>query len=195
MVEPQHFCIVNLKMKSINKSTLLLQLEQRLEAQLKTVTAVYQNLSDDALLRPASNGGWSIAQCFDHLNSYGDYYLPAISKGLNKADFSSQNTTFKSTWLGDYFTRLMEPTQKMKKMKAFKNHLPKSNLNPHEVISVFITQSEELLALIKVANDKDINSIKIPISLTALVRMKLGDVFQFILAHNDRHIAQAQRNL
>ena len=182
-------------MKSINKSTLLFQLEQRLETQLKTVTAVYQNLADEILLKPASNGGWSIAQCFDHLNSYGDYYLPAIAKGLNQGPFSSENTSFKSNWLGDYFARLMEPSQKMKKMKAFKNHLPKKDLNAHQVIATFITQSETLLALIKSANDKDINAIKIPISLTAFIRLKLGDVFQFILAHNDRHIAQAQRNL
>jgi hypothetical protein len=83
----------------------------------------------------------------------------------------------------------------MKKMKAFKNHVPKNNLNAHEVISKFITQSEALLNLIKAANDKDINAIKIPISLTAFIRLKLGDVFQFIIAHNARHIAQAQRNL
>ena len=182
-------------MKSINKSTLLSQLEQRLESQLNAATSVYQNLTDAALLKPANNGGWSIAQCFDHLNSYGDFYIPAISKSLNKAAFSSSNTVFKSTWLGDYFTRLMEPGQYMKKMKAFKNHVPKNNLKAHEVISKFITQSEALLNLIKAANDKDINAIKIPISLTAFIRLKLGDVFQFIIAHNARHIAQAQRNL
>jgi hypothetical protein len=182
-------------MKSINKSTLLSQLEHRLESQLKTATSVYQNLTDAALLKPAKNGGWSIAQCFDHLNSYGDFYIPAISKGLNKATFSSQDTVFKSTWLGNYFAKLMEPSKQMKKMKAFKNHVPKNNLNAHEVISKFITQSEALLNLIKAANDKDINAIKIPISLTTLFRLKLGDVFQFVLAHNDRHIAQAQRNL
>ena len=191
----QHLCIDYLNMKSINKSTLLSQLEQRLESQLKAITSVYQNLTEEALLKPAINGGWSIAQCFDHLNSYGDFYIPAISKGLNKATFSSQDTVFKSTWLGNYFTRLMEPGQSMKKMKAFKNHIPKNNLNAHEVVSIFITQLENYLNLIKAANEKDINAIKIPISLTTLIRLKLGDVFQFIVAHNARHIAQAQRNL
>lgn len=182
-------------MKSVNKLDLLQQLEQRMELQLKTVIAVYQNLTDEVLLQSASNGGWSIAQCFDHLNSYGDYYLPAISKGLNKSNFTSRPTTFKSTWLGNYFTKLMEPSTSMKKMKAFKNHIPKKELNPHAVIATFISQSELFLSLLKHAQDKDINAIKIPISLTPLIRMKLGDVFQFILAHNDRHIAQAQRNL
>ncbi len=182
-------------MKSIDKIELLQQLEQRLESQLRVVTSVYQNLNDEVLLKPAGNSGWSIAQCFDHLNSYGDFYLPAISKGLNSAAFSSRNTRFKSTCLGHYFKKLMEPNAQMKKMKAFKNHLPKNNINPHEVISVFITQSEQMLLLLKAASDKNINAIKIPISLTALVRLKLGDVFQFILAHNERHIAQAQRNL
>ncbi|MDI1234368.1 MAG: DinB family protein [bacterium] len=182
-------------MKSINKIELLQQLEQRLESQLKVVTAVYQNLSDEVLLRPSGNGGWSIAQCFDHLNTYGNFYLPAITKGLNGSAFSSRNSVFKSTWLGNYFTKLMEPNAQMKKMKAFKNHLPKNDLNPHAEIAMFITQTEQLLALIKLAYDKDINAIKIPISLTNLIRLKLGDVFQFILAHNDRHIAQAERNL
>ena len=34
--------------------------------------------------QPAA-GEWSAMQCLDHLNMYGDYYLPAIEKVINDA--------------------------------------------------------------------------------------------------------------
>jgi hypothetical protein len=45
------------------------------------------------------------------------------------------------------------------------------------------------------AKNTDLNKIKIPISLTNLIKLKLGDVFQFIITHNERHLAQALGNL
>jgi hypothetical protein len=181
-------------MEKISKALLLDQLEARIEQHLKTVISSFQNRSEAELLMPAANGGWSIAQCLEHLNSYGRYYLPAIEKGI-RASKDAVAPTFKSSWLGAYFTRLMEPGTKSKSMKSPKEHRPKPDLDAAKVIAEFIEQQELLLALVRRAATKDIDKIRIPISIAQWIKLKLGDVFGFVVAHNERHIQQAMRNV
>ncbi len=173
---------------------LISQLETTVEAHIRVAVEVFQNLPATNLLRPSSTGGWSIAQCLEHLNSYGDYYLPEINKALIRSQDVAPKTTYKSGWLGACFTKMMDPAS-AKKMQAFKNHIPAVNLDPDEVVARFIAQQETMLLYLNSARKTDIGATRIPISITKLVRLKTGDVFQFCVAHDARHIAQAKRNL
>lgn len=178
-------------MATQSASQLLDTIEEQVESHVNDSIKIFQNLSDEVLLKPAANGGWSIAQCLWHLNSYGDYYLPKIKSGLSKN--YPANPHFKSTWLGSYFTRTMKPGAQMKKYKAFKDHVPPIEMDPHKIVAEFIQQQEQLLSYLKQARQTDLNKIRIPISILRWVNLKLGDVFQFIVAHNERHLQQAKK--
>ena len=180
-------------MKTQSATALIDSLEDQVEQHLRDAIKIFQNLSEEELLKPADNGGWSIAQCLWHLNSYGNYYLPQIEKGLAKG--YPKNTVFKSTWFGNYFTNTMKPGPKMKKYSAFKNHLPPASLKAHAVVAEFIQQQEKLLGFLKASVNTDLNKVRIPISIMQWFKLKLGDVFQFIIAHDERHVQQAMRNL
>ena len=182
-------------MKPVNKDHFLNTLENKVENHLQEAIRIFQNTSEEILLRPAANGGWSIAQCLDHLNSYGQYYLPYIQSGLNKNIGQPQPNTFQSTWLGNYFTRLMDPETGKKKHKAAKKHKPTPNLDAHAVVAAFIQQQETLLTYLKRAYQTDLNKNKIPVSIFKWIKLNLGDVLQFLIAHNERHLLQAKRNL
>lgn len=181
-------------MHRTDKKTLLAKLESQVETHLQLSISNFQNQPNHILLQAASNGGWSIAQCIEHLNSYGRYYLPQIEKALVNYVEVSSNTGFRSSWLGAYFTRMMLPTN-TKKYKAFKGHIPAVNLDAHAVIAEFIEQQETLLRYLQQAQEVDLDKIRIPISLTKWIKLKLGDTFQFMIAHDQRHLEQAQRNL
>jgi hypothetical protein len=180
-------------MPSVNKNQFLDVLESRVESHLQDAIKIFQNEPDAVLLQPAPGGGWSIAQCLDHLNGYGHFYLPHIEKGLHKP--ASNSHTFTSTWLGTYFTRMMEPGTGTKKYKAFKNHVPSPDLNAAAVVAEFIQQQETLLQYLKQARAVNLDAIKIPLSITKWIKLKIGDVFQFLIAHNERHVQQAKRHL
>jgi hypothetical protein len=182
-------------MKPTNKAHFLDRLEGRVEQHIMEAVSHFQNLPESVLLEPAKDGGWSIAQCLDHLNGYGDYYLPQIKKGLETTARYPLKSTFKSSWLGSYFTRMMEPETGKRKMKAFKNHIPPPHLDAYAVVATFIQQQETLLQYLKQARGTDLNKISIPLSIAKFVKMNIGDVFQFLIAHNERHIRQAKRNL
>lgn len=181
-------------MSGQNKRALLKTLESRVEKHIETAVGQFQNLTEKQLLQPASNGGWSIAQCLDHLNRYGDYYLPAIESKLSIP--SNKNPeVFKGSWLGSYFTRMMEPTTGKKKIKAFKAYIPPPELDAHQVVATFINQQEQMLQLLEKARDADLDKLRIPVSIATFITLKAGDVFQFVIAHNERHMQQALRNL
>lgn len=179
-------------MKSIPISLLLTSLEQQVDSQLTYAIRELQNLPVEILLKPASNGGWSIAQCVEHLNSYGSFYLPEIQKALARNSDKYAPETFKSSRLGQYFTKLMQPGSN-KKMKAFKNHIPAENLDAPAVIATFIEQQETLLQYLQKARHADLRS-KLPLSISWLIKLQLGDVFRFLIAHNERHLQQTGRN-
>lgn len=183
-------------MKAVSKAQLLEQLEGRIERHLQAITGRLQNLDERTLLQPAANGGWSIAQCLEHLNSYARYYLPAIESGLSRARLDHPLTgTVKGTWLGAYFIRSMEPGSNTKKYKAPKDHTPVRGLDAVKVMSEFIAQQEHLLELIRKARQADLDAVRIPISISRWIKLRLGDVFQFLVAHDERHIQQALRQL
>ncbi|RDB03967.1 DinB family protein [Runella aurantiaca] len=182
-------------METLPKEQLLNSLEHLVDGHLQQAIRHFQNMTAHDLLQPAYNGGWSIAQCLDHLNSYGHYYLPKIQQGIAKNIHLPPKDTFKSSWLGAYFIKMMDPETGKKKYKAFKGHIPAPDLDAYAVVAEFIQQQENLLIYLKEARSTDLNAIRIPISIARFITLKLGDVFQFVIAHNERHIRQAMRNV
>ncbi|WP_353719730.1 DinB family protein [Dyadobacter sp. 676] len=181
-------------MQTVNRKELLQRLDEQVERHIADTVALFQNRDDHFLNLPSDTGGWSIAQCLDHLNSYGRYYLPRIREKLDAAP-PAPGEGFTSTWMGAYFTKMMDPQTGKRKYKAIKGYIPSSDLDSAAVISEFIRQQEELLHLLRDASHKDLDAIRVPISILPFIRMKIGDVFQFLIAHNERHMQQAKRNL
>jgi len=179
-------------MKSVNSEELINSLEDQVSKHLDQAIMVYQNLSEAQLNKQAADGGWSIAQCLDHLNAYGDYYLPQMEKRMASSNLPS-SLTFTSSWLGNYFTDMLDPDKGKRKMKAFKDYRPAVALDGHAVVAKFIQQQETFIRLLRKAHYNNINKIWIPISISRFIKMKLGDTFRFLIAHNERHVRQANR--
>ena len=152
---------------------------------LKTDAELNKRLTDES---------WSVLECLEHLNLYGNFYLPEIK---NRIETSNTKATaeFKSGWLGNYFAQSMLPKEKLNKMKAFKSMNPiHSNLSK-TTVTVFIDQQKQLLDLLNVARLVNLNKVKTSISITTLIKLKLGDTFRFFIYHNKRHVVQAKRVL
>ncbi|HRG87657.1 MAG TPA: DinB family protein [Chitinophagales bacterium] len=179
----------------MNQQQLLDELEKLTEQHLIDAIGIFQNLNEQQLSNPAANGGWSIAQCLWHLNSYGWYYLPLIKKSLQVAPDKPTSPMFKPGLLGNYFTRLMQPKADTKKMKAPTNHTPLKIENPYAVVADFIMQQENLLTYIRLARNKNLQNSNIPTSIFRLIKLNTGDALRFVIAHTERHIIQAKRNL
>jgi uncharacterized protein (DUF2164 family) len=178
-------------------SALLDDLYNQAEAIIEKVIRDWQQLPHHILNKPPGTGKWSAAQCLEHLNSYGRYYLPAIEKAFTASSAQSA-MDFKSGLLGNYFYKLMLTDSSgniRKKMAAPKNHQPSANLNAAVVLSEFISQLEKTGQLLISARQKNIAKVKVPISIAPFIKLKAGDVLLFFIAHILRHVQQAERAL
>jgi hypothetical protein len=182
-------------MQKLSQEEFLSQTERQLEEQLKLVISVFQNLPEDTLLKPASNNGWSIAECLAHLNSYAEFYQLRIEKAIDDASTLEAPGIFKHSLLGRYFISSMNPDLSKKKFKAMKKHKPVKILNPDIVVSTFIQHLENMLGLLTKAKHKNLRKTSVSTSISPLLKINPGDALVFLLTHNRRHLEQAKRNL
>ena len=148
------------------------------------------------LLQEPAAGKWSVIQILEHLNSYGNYYLVAIEKSL-KQDKPAIDL-FKPGWLGNYFTKLMKPGEEgaiVHKMQSPKDHRPQRQPDAFPVLNTFFEQQHYLLELLELAKTKNIGGIRMPISISRFIKLKVGDVFRFLIAHEQRHFVQIENTL
>lgn len=184
-------------MSTYRQQQLLSELETLVEHLLTKSIGEWQLVPHNQFSFKQSASSWSANECLQHVNSYGRYYLPAIQKAIDKAATGSTEN-FHSGWLGNYFTKMMMPKENgslATKMKSPKDHAPTKILESHQVIAEFIDQLEILLKLLRKTRQHDLNKVKVAISIAPFIKLKLGDVFMFLIAHLIRHGQQADRAL
>lgn len=135
---------------------------------------------------------WCILECLEHLNLYGDFYLPQIENSM-KISKTKNEIEFKSGLLGNYFAKMMLPKQKLNKMKTFKDKNPLNAKPDKSVIDRFIDQQIKFIALLSQSRNVSLNKVKIKTSIASFIKLKLGDTFQFIINHIIRHLKQIER--
>ncbi|WP_373516138.1 DinB family protein [Persicitalea sp.] len=165
-----------------------------IESHLEKATSTYQNLSEDVLNARPADGGWSAAGCIAHLNTYSDFYLPKTRRALGQVVAEQGGGTFRSGTLGKLLTNTIKPENKLK-LKAFKAHRPPEDLDGVAVIAQFIEYQEQWLRLLHEIEGGNQLDARVQSSITPLIRFKLGDVFAFMKAHDERHLQQADRVL
>lgn len=141
---------------------------------------------------------WSIVQILEHLNAYGRYYLPLIEKELTSGTSRAKDAWFTSGYWGEMFVKKMKPTnvyQVKNKMKTSKAFSFPNNLNVDTVLTEYLEQKQKLLQLLELSKSADLDGVRIPITSSKFIRLKLGDVLRFLIAHEQRHMIQARNTL
>lgn len=150
---------------------------------------------DSEFLNWKSNpGSWCALECVEHLNRYLEYYNPEIEKAIKRHDAQSE-IEFKSSWLGAYFSKSMLPKDKLNKMKTLKSMDPINANLERDVIDKFIKLQNDFIELLQASKSISLSKTRVTTSLSRLIRLKLGDTFQFLVNHNLRHIAQIEKTI
>lgn len=186
--------------RTFETPVLLATLQGQVDELLQTVNTHFVNASDEALLRQPAPDKWSVAQCLDHLNAYSRFYVPAMEKAirgkLTGSLPSSPAPVFKSGLLGNYFTNMMKPKNNGlpgMKMQAPKAYRPLADLDARRTVHEFMEWQQQTKALLDRAKLVNLEQIKIPTTLGSWLKFNLGDTFRFVIAHEQRHMAQALR--
>ncbi len=173
------------------------ELINQLEADVRQLIAAAEHLQQADTVKlsyPPEEGKWSAAQALEHLNMYSRYYLPAIEKAMMHIP-KEVNAWFVPGFFGNYFTNMMMPKnvyEVKNKMQAMKAYRPERGVNVEGVFKEFYEHQNKLLQLLETARKRNLEQIRVPISISKLIKLKLGDTFRFLIAHEQRHMIQAR---
>lgn len=175
----------------IKTNELLQELTQRVNTHLSFAKTLRER-SNKALNYRAQEDSWSALECLEHLNRYGQFYIPEINTRM-QASKTTPDPLFYSGRLGNKFAMDMLPKEGMKTMKTFKSKNPiHSHLSKEDVIGTFIEQQLQFLDILQKAQEKNLSKIKTSITLP-LLKLRLGDTLRFVIYHNERHVVQAKK--
>ncbi len=167
---------------------------------IETVKEVFKVLDEKAFHTKPSADSWSISECFIHLNLTLKYYIPQMVKIVHQKDkYPKQTDSFKYSILGKLAVKSMTPKPDQTipyKMKTFVKLKPDlSEGNQHEILQEFLELQENTLDVIDHLKSMSLKKPKIVPFTGPLVKMSIGDALHFMVAHNQRHLAQAQNVL
>jgi hypothetical protein len=156
--------------------------------------AAFGSLSSEQINWKPSPGEWSIAQCLEHLILLNKPYFPqieAIVAGERRATLWERLPL-----LPGIFGRLIlaavqpESKQKVTARPAFK---PVSSPIDVGILSRFSTQQDDLIRLMKATAELPIHEIILTSVVSPVVTYSLFDAYHILVAHERRHLQQAQR--
>ncbi|HKL03318.1 MAG TPA: DinB family protein [Cryomorphaceae bacterium] len=180
----------------LDSRKLLLELDFELKTLIEKSSKI-QMEPEATLGENPANGGWSVLECYDHLNRYSAYYIPEIKKSIDRAK-ESNSTTYKTGLLGNYSAKQMLPKEgKVKnKMNTFKSKNPSITTTALDksVLEHFIYDQKILRKLLKQAGKVDLGKTKVKTTFP-LISFKLGDILRFHINHELRHMLQIERTL
>lgn len=166
------------------------------KAALRELTA---GLSDEQFnWRPAENR-WSVGECIDHLVVIGVLIMPRLDEGIEKAERNGWKSDgpFKYGVIGNFFIRVSGPDEDppKRKLKAPKMYTPSSNHTVSRLLGSFDSLQDEFCVRAEKANGLDLARVKIASPVTRLLRLSLGQWFQLLAGHQERHLQQARHVL
>ena len=172
--------------------------------ELKDITLANKQFAEKKLIhlndtqkswRPAVDS-WNLIEILAHLNAYATFYNKTIQNRIAKTKFTRTKEQFVSSPLGRSAWKSMKlgrAKNVKRKFKSPKNQNPTidpSLVNGDEVNS-FIDNQETMLGILDLSETVNLKRVKIPISISRIVRLRLGDALMFVIYHNERHIQQA----
>ena len=154
----------------------------------------FKNQSIELLNWKQNSESWSVLECIEHLNMYGDFYIPEITNRINTSKTESSEL-FKSNWIGKYFSEAVSYKKNLNKMKTFKSMNPLNSKLNILTLEKFIRQQHQIIELLDKSKNINLDKTKTAISISKLIKLRLGDTYRVLIFHNQRHLKQAENTL
>jgi len=170
------------------------QIFDEAEAIAGDAKALFGHLNPEQLNWKPAADSWSVAQCLDHLISANRGFHPVfdrILKGEHRKAFLHRMPLLPAL-LGRMLIKVVSPDSP-RKFKAPGSSKPSSSSIDPQIVDRFIIHQRETLATMRSLEGRDLSRIIITSPFASVVVYSLLDAFRFMVAHERRHFAQAQR--
>lgn len=183
-------------MSSIQTQTLLNDLSLLTQEIVQGVNKSFKKMSEKQLNWRPNKQTWSLNDIFWHLNAYANNYNKVILDKIENTRFNEPKDNFSSSPLGRSAWKSMKlgnAKNVKRKYRAPKDTDPLCNeaLLTDEELDKFVENQHLLLKIIDTSAGLNLRKIKIPLSISKRIRLRLGDCLMFLIYHNERHYHQA----
>jgi hypothetical protein len=162
---------------------------------LELVSKKLVYLNDEQLSWKPSENVWNIKEILAHLNEYAKFYHTAFIERIAKTSFKSPGEVFISSPLGRSAWKSMKlgnaknVKRRFKAMRSYNPSTESSLITGNEIATIQI-ELNEFLKIIELSANVSLRRVKIPISISKIIRLRLGDALLFVTYHNERHFQQ-----
>jgi hypothetical protein len=171
-------------------------LHDQLEASERDAGAVVAGLSEPlGTARPAP-GGWSVAECLDHLATANRVYLASMREPAERARARGRlrRREARPGVLGGLFVHSLEPPPKWwSKLQAPRKIRPRPSPPLADSYACFKASQADALAFLRAHADLDLAGIRFHNPFESWIWFSLATGLHVIAAHERRHLAQAWR--
>jgi uncharacterized damage-inducible protein DinB len=153
--------------------------------------ALVDAVSADQLMRRPDPGKWSIAECLAHLNITAETLQKFMARGIEQAKQEKRfgEGPFSIGPKGRLLVWIAEPPPKFR-IRAPKNVRPTAAINdPLQVLPAFMKAQDEWERLMQEQEGLDLAKIKVG---QGVFRMRLAAALPWMMAHQRRHLLQAE---
>lgn len=157
-----------------------------------------KSLNESQLNWKVNSDSWNIIQVLAHLNVYSTYYQRVIeekikyTKHKQPVDVFNSSPLGRSTWKSVKLGNLKNIKRRLRSPRIYNPNL-NANLILGAEIEDFIKFQRGLVDLLRAARKVNLRRVRIPVSLTPFIKLRLGDALMFHVYHNERHIEQINR--
>jgi len=166
------------------------------ERNIQLLKQKFSGLSDQQLRWKPNESTWNILEIFAHLNEYAKFYHSAFHRRIDRTRFREPREIFTSSPLGRsawVSMKLGNAKNVKRRFNAPKNYNPSVNsqLVTGNDLNTLLEGQHELISVLEKALAVNIRKVKVPIAISKIVRLRLGDALLFVAYHNERHFQQA----
>jgi DinB superfamily len=137
---------------------------------------------------------WSVAQCFDHLVKIDSTYFPQFRQ-IEQGQYSPtwrDRVPIVGRLFGSLVLGAVQP-QAQRKFKAARHVEPSTSGIDSSILARFTAHQQEVIEHMNRTGNLDLSSIVVKSPVAPVVFYSLLDAFRIIVAHERRHMAQAER--
>jgi hypothetical protein len=179
---------------------LFIEISTKTRNNFEFITKHLNKLKENQLNWKPNATSWSANEILSHLNQYASFYHEAFLTKIENTKFREPKAQFISSPLGKSAWKSMKlggANNIKRKFQSPKNYNP--TLQPEIIqsnaLEIFEKYQVELIDIFEKAKHVNIQRIKIPISISKFIRLKLGDALLFVVYHNERHMQQIKNLL
>jgi hypothetical protein len=160
-----------------------------IESRSEALTA---GLDEAAFSWSPAPGRWSVGQCLEHLNLTADAFFPLLDRAMDQGKPCSEPAAaMRARLVARGFLGILEPPYK-RGVKAPGPARPAPKLVMADVTGRFAEAQKKLGERIDRARGIDLNRSKMRHPAIPVVKFSVGEIFEILLAHERRHLWQAE---